>query len=158
MIRRPPRSTLFPYTTLFRSHLAQEVQHLRFLRVSAGVSGQNKVIELRTEAGRELLGSHNYIRADRKSSPPEFIQAALHIGHGTMNKKNSHEILSAPRCVADRSSFHLLDEVGYSFRGHGHSWQNPGATIPLRAQLPPGPVGLNSYLKLSRAAIDVCPI
>src|SRR2546430_16866887 len=25
MIRRPPRSTLFPYTTLFRSDLAQEV-------------------------------------------------------------------------------------------------------------------------------------
>src|SRR2546425_4601918 len=27
MIRRPPRSTLFPYTTLFRSHLSD---HLRF--------------------------------------------------------------------------------------------------------------------------------
>src|SRR3712207_9258028 len=26
MIRRPPRSTLFPYTTLFRSALAQRVQ------------------------------------------------------------------------------------------------------------------------------------
>src|SRR3712207_7839551 len=25
MIRRPPRSTLFPYTTLFRSHLQQPV-------------------------------------------------------------------------------------------------------------------------------------
>src|SRR3989442_9305192 len=25
MIRRPPRSTLFPYTTLFRSHFAQQV-------------------------------------------------------------------------------------------------------------------------------------
>src|SRR2546422_6338833 len=25
MIRRPPRSTLFPYTTLFRSHLRQEL-------------------------------------------------------------------------------------------------------------------------------------
>src|SRR5256885_7935662 len=24
MIRRPPRSTLFPYTTLFRSHLAED--------------------------------------------------------------------------------------------------------------------------------------
>src|SRR4051812_49887886 len=24
MIRRPPRSTLFPYTTLFRSHVARE--------------------------------------------------------------------------------------------------------------------------------------
>src|SRR3712207_7181570 len=28
MIRRPPRSTLFPYTTLFRSHLAGEGLHL----------------------------------------------------------------------------------------------------------------------------------
>src|SRR5438445_5455207 len=29
MIRRPPRSTLFPYTTLFRSHYAQfQVAHL----------------------------------------------------------------------------------------------------------------------------------
>src|SRR2546426_1817343 len=26
MIRRPPRSTLFPYTTLFRSHLSQPRQ------------------------------------------------------------------------------------------------------------------------------------
>src|SRR2546429_6642033 len=26
MIRRPPRSTLFPYTTLFRSHLARDSQ------------------------------------------------------------------------------------------------------------------------------------
>src|SRR3712207_7270558 len=26
MIRRPPRSTLFPYTTLFRSHVAQRAQ------------------------------------------------------------------------------------------------------------------------------------
>src|SRR2546427_7359549 len=29
MIRRPPRSTLFPYTTLFRSFLDQAVQELR---------------------------------------------------------------------------------------------------------------------------------
>src|SRR5260221_3290770 len=33
MIRRPPRSTLFPYTTLFRSPLARdaEFQHARWL-------------------------------------------------------------------------------------------------------------------------------
>src|SRR3712207_8599311 len=29
MIRRPPRSTLFPYTTLFRSHRVAGVHHLR---------------------------------------------------------------------------------------------------------------------------------
>src|SRR3712207_7330478 len=27
MIRRPPRSTLFPYTTLFRSHLGHRPRH-----------------------------------------------------------------------------------------------------------------------------------
>src|SRR2546430_6492645 len=31
MIRRPPRSTLFPYTTLFRSHLMRDINpHLAF--------------------------------------------------------------------------------------------------------------------------------
>src|SRR3989449_2893461 len=33
MIRRPPRSTLFPYTTLFRSHLGQIDDRLAFLAV-----------------------------------------------------------------------------------------------------------------------------
>src|SRR2546422_6257640 len=28
MIRRPPRSTLFPYTTLFRSHMLHAAQHI----------------------------------------------------------------------------------------------------------------------------------
>src|SRR5258706_5951894 len=28
MIRRPPRSTLFPYTTLFRSHLTEDIEFL----------------------------------------------------------------------------------------------------------------------------------
>src|SRR5215203_6594702 len=28
MIRRPPRSTLFPYTTLFRSHLRTQRRHI----------------------------------------------------------------------------------------------------------------------------------
>src|SRR3989475_4934524 len=43
MIRRPPRSTLFPYTTLFRSRMERaqdfvlpEKQRTRYLRTSAG--------------------------------------------------------------------------------------------------------------------------
>src|SRR2546426_3196220 len=32
MIRRPPRSTLFPYTTLFRSHRRPELLHRRAQR------------------------------------------------------------------------------------------------------------------------------
>src|SRR2546425_4083189 len=34
MIRRPPRSTLFPYTTLFRSHQTKPI--FRFLRAGSG--------------------------------------------------------------------------------------------------------------------------
>src|SRR3712207_8919929 len=43
MIRRPPRSTLFPYTTLFRSHRAA-LEHL--LRVSAQVTGHSDIADI----------------------------------------------------------------------------------------------------------------
>src|SRR2546422_4490385 len=39
MIRRPPRSTLFPYTTLFRSFLRED--HVKFLVVGVGLQKQN---------------------------------------------------------------------------------------------------------------------
>src|SRR2546422_8708784 len=35
MIRRPPRSTLFPYTTLFRSDLEQSARHAVFAMCAA---------------------------------------------------------------------------------------------------------------------------
>src|SRR2546430_9432741 len=38
MIRRPPRSTLFPYTTLFRSHGLFH-QHFRHLAPVGGICG-----------------------------------------------------------------------------------------------------------------------
>src|SRR3989442_9377213 len=45
MIRRPPRSTLFPYTTLFRSHGAREVDGDReaVTRVEAGLARDRRV-------------------------------------------------------------------------------------------------------------------
>src|SRR2546422_1882636 len=36
MIRRPPRSTLFPYTTLFRSHMMWTDPVMQFIDVSTG--------------------------------------------------------------------------------------------------------------------------
>src|SRR2546430_8644954 len=36
MIRRPPRSTLFPYTTLFRSHDKKSVREFHYCRDHAG--------------------------------------------------------------------------------------------------------------------------
>src|SRR5258708_24874244 len=43
MIRRPPRSTLFPYTTLFRSHSENIVQIAKSYRESENVRIYNKI-------------------------------------------------------------------------------------------------------------------
>src|SRR3712207_7037202 len=47
MIRRPPRSTLFPYTTLFRS----DAEHRR-ARADDGVQGHNRLVRV---LGRQPL-------------------------------------------------------------------------------------------------------
>src|SRR5688572_32149483 len=65
MIRRPPRSTLFPYTTLFRSHAP--------LRGGGGAM-INRLRELRGERGwsqgelAERLGVSRQTVKDRKST------------------------------------------------------------------------------------------
>src|SRR2546430_5489347 len=45
MIRRPPRSTLFPYTTLFRSHLGPEVPERALLDPKLGFEAWREAAE-----------------------------------------------------------------------------------------------------------------
>src|SRR2546422_6178001 len=75
MIRRPPRSTLFPYTTLFRSLAGQLVQppalvvdrrvHRRHLRDAADEAAARRLQPLAREPGdrksTRLNSSHGYI-------------------------------------------------------------------------------------------------
>src|SRR2546430_11886797 len=59
MIRRPPRSTLFPYTTLFRSeHVAhdpvgEEALHVRAFLERADLVANHALEEVRETAARE---------------------------------------------------------------------------------------------------------
>src|SRR3712207_9141527 len=46
MIRRPPRSTLFPYTTLFRSRMDGTTQHLEVVESSIPVLFQEGVTQV----------------------------------------------------------------------------------------------------------------
>src|SRR3989454_9451219 len=75
MIRRPPRSTLFPYTTLFRSH----GHHLRDLprveRHARGVALEVGVLRLERDHERgdrvdevllEVLAEHELLERDRR--------------------------------------------------------------------------------------------
>src|SRR5437667_5494114 len=57
MIRRPPRSTLFPYTTLFRSNIAPDVVVLD-IRLS-GKSGLEVARDIRSEEHTSELQSHH---------------------------------------------------------------------------------------------------
>src|SRR3989449_4232207 len=58
MIRRPPRSTLFPYTTLFRSHF--EPGNGVFLQRELGIS-DIPAIDVRDRKSTRLNSSHGYI-------------------------------------------------------------------------------------------------
>src|SRR3712207_7135074 len=63
MIRRPPRSTLFPYTTLFRSHGTVR---------EPGPAGQ-----LAHPGGRELLGSRLVARPHDRTGFRVVVDPAL---------------------------------------------------------------------------------
>src|SRR3712207_8220465 len=75
MIRRPPRSTLFPYTTLFRSAVEAELLdqlHLRPQRVAAG-SGQVRLgpvalLQHQPQEVRAAVQQELPVAGDRKST------------------------------------------------------------------------------------------
>src|SRR3712207_7238927 len=71
MIRRPPRSTLFPYTTLFRSEKEQGgpldlAQH--FFDVASGVQQQGRRPEDRNGGRLQVQDPVQKERQDRKST------------------------------------------------------------------------------------------
>src|SRR2546427_8345321 len=59
MIRRPPRSTLFPYTTLFRSRTKKDSQRLADLEAR-----RKKIFEMREDGSYTKI----FLRRDRKST------------------------------------------------------------------------------------------
>src|SRR5690349_24120206 len=63
-IRRPPGSTLFPYTTLFRSHRRLLERHVLFLRLVRGVVGGDAL----DRAVAQTLDQGLAVALDRKST------------------------------------------------------------------------------------------
>src|SRR5256885_13002156 len=70
MIRRPPRSTLFPYTTLFRSVLRRERRRARRLRVGRRrhAHGEHGLEAARRQRRPGLAAARAAPRGDRKST------------------------------------------------------------------------------------------
>src|SRR5438034_2531549 len=53
MIRRPPRSTLFPYTTLFRSRVIEDLQVVAHRLAAKGVDDDDRLPLALVTAGEE---------------------------------------------------------------------------------------------------------
>src|SRR6202521_5691948 len=75
----------------------QEFRSLSFLLMGAGVLGDNKVIGVRAQPFAKLLGSCNYLRADREMHLVELLQAAPYFRSVTMNKEDVQRRMSAFR-------------------------------------------------------------
>src|SRR5687768_18354795 len=91
MIRRPPRSTLFPYTTLFRSQAAFQRRARPRLAAQAADA-------LRYRVRRRRTGS----RAPRSEEHTSELQSRLHlVCRLLLEKKNKTEIWTlSSRCSA----------------------------------------------------------
>src|SRR2546427_2321325 len=87
MIRRPPRSTLFPYTTLFRSQGAVNVLHRHAGRQRAGLLVELRVDE-RHAAAKRPTGERIHGDRDRKSTRLNSSHSQISYAVFCLKKKN----------------------------------------------------------------------
>src|SRR5258707_14435164 len=83
MIRRPPRSTLFPYTTLFRSggagwgkQLPDQAVHRRYL-ARKDRTGDGKAVVMTVNAAQKVIGRADEAAVQVKPELNEDVEAFL---------------------------------------------------------------------------------
>src|SRR5256885_4368992 len=95
MIRRPPRSTLFPYTTLFRSNQLP-VHGIHGRRALRGLAAQGRHFHghqrRQLEAGRQVL-QHLQVRRHAAAREHGHGQAAFHGGERKSTRPNSSPLV-----------------------------------------------------------------
>src|SRR2546430_6409826 len=99
MIRRPPRSTLFPYTTLFRSRAAQVRARERQLGVRLAVGPPESRGDARNVPAAELLLDTNARRSEEHTS--ELQSQSNLVCRLLLEKKKKQDRASAQRRNSD---------------------------------------------------------
>src|SRR5438477_1284857 len=101
MLRRPPRSTLFPYTTLFRSHWVESKYAYGFNLDGQGAASVDSFEDPEThEVGVNnqlfrVLGCARAFRGDRKSTRLNSSHMSISYAVFCLKKKTTqHELLA----------------------------------------------------------------
>src|SRR3712207_8194646 len=93
MIRRPPRSTLFPYTTLFRSVFNQEKDNI--CHISSYFKTKNKkAIEQKSKKRNSDIEEAEVVEKDRKSTRLNSSHANISYAVFCLKKKKEPKILA----------------------------------------------------------------
>src|SRR3712207_8425829 len=100
MIRRPPRSTLFPYTTLFRSRgCIGRVGEARIVHVPGDQAGDE---QCRQSQGGQAAGAHGMaggeVAGDRKSTRLNSSHANISYAVFCLKKKKNTSIFVTFSC------------------------------------------------------------
>src|SRR3712207_8049151 len=100
MIRRPPRSTLFPYTTLFRSHaLVEDLLVLELYGIACGTKNHSSVGPtldcLFFSVGFVVLLLNHNLNRDRKSTRLNSSHANISYAVFCLKKKTISSIPSS---------------------------------------------------------------
>src|SRR5688572_33485429 len=89
MIRRPPRSTLFPYTTLFRSKLRSHDAHVRDHGKYCGSSERHGLLDVQLPIAKGVVGrGGSRAVLDRKSTRLNSSHSQISYAVFCLKKKN----------------------------------------------------------------------
>src|SRR5258708_23533538 len=102
MIRRPPRSTLFPYTTLFRSTLSELGTCVLAVLVTVLLSARRGI-------GPRCLG-------DRKSTRLNFSHQIISYAVFCLKKKKKHPVAHCGKPGDDKPDSPLTVDVAHHSR------------------------------------------
>src|SRR5436305_10966422 len=91
MIRPPPRSTLFPYTTLFRSRVALTNARIMIHQPSGGAQGMASDIEIQAKEILRIRARMNDLYVDRKSTRLNSSHVRISYAVFCLKKKKKHE-------------------------------------------------------------------
>src|SRR3712207_2389453 len=96
MIRRPPRSTLFPYTTLFRSRPWREELEIidRTMKAISGIRDPQELVDVYWGGIGDLLPISDYLAVSRRYVEPPFYRVTRSSDRESTRLNSSHANIS----------------------------------------------------------------